>query len=530
MANPRLEVDIVADDKQARASMKRLETAGTNTTASIAKGFALAQVGIAAAGKAIQAATGFVKGAISASNEQIAAITKLNAALESQGNFTQETSQAIQDFAADMQSMTTIGDEATIAVAAQIEAMTGLGGEALPKATQAAIQLSKAYGIDLKAATALVGKELTSTTSALTRYGIQIDKSASQTDQLNQLLDATESGMAIAKAEALTFEGQLMQLDNAYGDLQESIGAIITDNQTLAFGIGQLTEVVKGIINNVDTWFQNNKAIAEQITGDLMNAIILLVQGGNAVVTGFTEIILGAQAVTIHLEAMAAAADGDFWKLLDLAGQLKQTKDAFFDAVVQGALLNQELIDLRTEIDTYKPQADAAVTTTANLATELANTATAAKDAASGINKAAGALEGYNFEWMIFSSERGGNTMVIPGGRKKRGGGGGTATTPPATESFIVPTTATSGGATFAAAGIRPRGGLPIGGFPSQALTGARQFGDVGLNFQRQFASPLMFSPGAGLSDVESQRGSSESNPLIVKVVGPSMNLAEAVV
>jgi hypothetical protein len=528
MADPRLEFDIVADDKQARANLKKLETAGTNTTANIAKGFALAQIGIAAAGKAIQAVTGFVKGAVAASNEQIAAVTSLNAALEAQGNLTATASQDIQDFAAEMQSLTTIGDEVTISMAAQIEAMTGLGGDALPQATQAAIQLSKAFGIELTAAAKLVGKELISDTSLLNRYGIQVDKSASQQEQLNQILEATAAGMSIAQAEATTFEGRLMQLDNAYGDLLESIGAVITDNQTMMFGLGKLTEVVQLLITNVDEWFTNNKAVAEQIAGDMLNALVLLVQGIHAVVDGFTLLVIGGKATATSLELVSAAMKGDFFATIDLANELNNLESAFINTIIEGAQFNQELNDLRAEIAGFAFTANTeTIPATQDLAGGLDDVSTAAGTSADKMNEATKALEGFNFQWMIFGDvadaiERGGDIVgAIPGTLP------GAATTP--SGSTITPSVTGGGrgltGGSFAAAGVRPRGGLPLGGFSSSLLGG----GGATALFNSPFQGSLFPNAQGSLQDPRG-RGSSEANPLIVKVVGPSMNLSEAVV
>lgn len=226
-----------------------------------AKGISVGFIAAAAAVAGVMAATRGLKrafdAAVGATSVQEEAINSLNAALESHGNATGTASQAIQDYAAELQKVTTIGDEVTIGIASQIEAMTGLAEEGLLRATQAAIQLSKAFKIDLKAAASLVGKELTSTTSALTRYGIQIDKTGTQQEQLTELLEGTKAGMAIARAEVELYSGKIIQLQNVYGDLQESIGAFLTQNPEVLTAIDAVKLVMRELIIIIE---ENRKA------------------------------------------------------------------------------------------------------------------------------------------------------------------------------------------------------------------------------------------------------------------------------
>lgn len=539
MANPELRVDIVADDRQARANLQGLERAGVNTTASIAKGFALAQVGIAAAGKAVGVMVDFVKDSINMANVQIEAVNKLNAAMHAHGTYTDASSQAIQNYASELQRSTTIGDEATIAVAAQIEAITGLGGDALPLATQAAVQLSKAFGVDLDAAAKLVAKELVSTTGALSRYGIQVDQSASQTEQLNQILEATKAGMAIAEAEAQTFQGRMTQLDNAVGDLKETIGMLITDNDTLKYGIGELSNVVLDIIAKTDEWLKTNRDIVNQISSEFLSGLVALIQGINWAVAGFNEIILAGRMVAITFEMINAAADKDIGRMIDLGIQMAEAEKAFAGVVINSGNFHLQLNELRGNIESYVPPIGEAALQTGNFAGSLAAASTAAELGAvkvselrESVKSAAKELEGYNFQWSIFNdaaSATGDRTGVIPEGGIP--GVRGASPAVAATETEYQPSVYTTpmGAGSYSSSTaiaqvnqIKARNGLPLGGFASEYQYGGEP--------SRMFISPFQGSLFPNAKGSFSDRGTSEANPLIVKVVGPSMNLAEAVV
>jgi len=280
MANEQeiLEVVLKVVDK-ATGPIKAIGTsaaAANNPLATTAKRL----LGIAAAGLTIRALAGFMRSSMAAAQEEERAVSRLNASLQAHGNFTAEASARIRDFASSMQAVTTIGDEVTIGIAAQIEALTGLSEGPLIQATQATIQFANVMGTDATAAARIIGKELVSTTSLMMRYGIQVDKTGTQQEQLNQILEATKAGMAIAKAETMTFEGSIKQLKNAWGDLKEGIGAWITQNPRVIEGIKATTLLIGLVKDALFGWSQasdDNKKVQTSNIADILESMAAFV-------------------------------------------------------------------------------------------------------------------------------------------------------------------------------------------------------------------------------------------------------------
>jgi hypothetical protein len=138
------------------------------------------------------------------------------------------TSKALLEQASALQQTTRFGDEATIQGQAFLAQM-GLEEEAILKLTPAILDMAQAKGMDLKSAFDLVAKSVGSSTNALSRYGIQFDGVAGSTERVDNALAALNEKFS-GQAEAATAgAGKLVQLDNAYGDLQETIGGILVN-------------------------------------------------------------------------------------------------------------------------------------------------------------------------------------------------------------------------------------------------------------------------------------------------------------
>lgn len=158
--------------------------------------------------------------------KQEAAVTSLNTALENNNDYTEDNTRALQDHASALQRVTTFGDEQIISAQAHLAQM-GLTTEQIMQATEATLDFAAAQGTDLDAAAKLVGKSIGTSTNALGRYGIQIDSAADQSEKL----DAVVAGLGErfggqARAQALTFQGSIQQMENAMGDVGEVVGSL----------------------------------------------------------------------------------------------------------------------------------------------------------------------------------------------------------------------------------------------------------------------------------------------------------------
>lgn len=167
--------------------------------------------------------------------------TKLRAAIMATGREYEINLNSMKEFASGLQNITTFGDEAILSAQAMLQQLANLDQEGLQRVTPAVLDFSAAMGIDLETAATLVGKSLSSSTNALTRYGIEIDMSASESEKLVQITESmTEKFGGMSQALATTAFGVKEQLGNAIGDLKEALG------KTIAEGMTPFRETLKG--------------------------------------------------------------------------------------------------------------------------------------------------------------------------------------------------------------------------------------------------------------------------------------------
>jgi len=173
--------------------------------------------------------------------EQERVTAQLEATLRSTGRYTPELSQSLQDYAAQLQTVTTFGDEAIIGAQSLLLTFTRIGDEAFPRATQAILDTATAMGQDLRTSTIQIGKALNDPVlglTALSRSGIQFsdtqkemikdmvavgDVAGAQSIILKEL--ETQFGGS-ARAARDTFGGAIQGLKNAFGDLLEAKGGL----------------------------------------------------------------------------------------------------------------------------------------------------------------------------------------------------------------------------------------------------------------------------------------------------------------
>lgn len=167
---------------------------------------------------------GFISESIEAFGQQEMAERKLADALRLVSDEAAAGFGGLKAYAAQLQTMTTIGDETTLEVMALGASLGKLSGQALKDATVASIGLSRAAGIDLTAAMRLVAKAAQGDTASLSRYGIQLDSTLDPQEKFNELLRQGAESFSIAQGEIETTAGKLQQFRNSAGDAKEEFG------------------------------------------------------------------------------------------------------------------------------------------------------------------------------------------------------------------------------------------------------------------------------------------------------------------
>jgi len=287
-----------------------------------------------------------------------AASQRLDTALRSLGPAAADVAAALKDQAAELQRTTAFEDDAIISGQALLAAYTK-NTDALKAGTQAAVDLAAATGQDLNSAFLLVGKAAAGNTAALSRYGIIIDENATKGEKFAATLEAIQrqfGGQAVAAAE--TFNGQMSQLRNTFGDFQEQLGRFIADGNR---SVGVLSALKDA------TQFWTDK-MAENSTN-------LDTAAGRA-----RELASAQQAVAVAQAQLAAA------------GQFANPLSDFFDEAVTGATSLQKaqvaLLDAETRLARARASGTAAALAKAEADKAAAQAAQAAAESTTALASA----------------------------------------------------------------------------------------------------------------------------------------------
>lgn len=317
---------IVKDLKQVATETKKVDVAVSKAGFSFKRAgeFLVGSLGAAAVQKSIGFLTNqannlfrtFITEGVRAANVQEQAVTALNASLASTGEFTQETSQSIQDFASALQSTTTIGDEVILQNVALAQSFTQ-NAEQAQALTAAAVDFAEAADLNFTEAVRRLGRATQGTTDDIAKFAPEIrnlTKEQLAAGEATRII--AERFRGAAAAQARTFGGAITQLSNTFGDLQESIGEIITQNPVLI----ALVQEVNRVIQDATKFFKEN---ADALQTDLAQGVLTVIQ----VFQGFVEVgafiertlrvIIGTfDALGTQIGSVAAAAvqaaNGDF--------------------------------------------------------------------------------------------------------------------------------------------------------------------------------------------------------------------------
>jgi len=187
---------------------------------------------------------------------------QLEAVLKSTGEAAGVTAEMANDLASELSRLTTYEDDAVLQAENMLLTFTKIGKDVFPDATKIVLDMSTALGQDLKSSAIQVGKALNDPilgVTALRRVGVNF--SDAQMDMVKQLV---ESGKVLeaqkfileelqtefegsAEAAASTFGGALKQLEKAFGDLQETMGNALTENEAFQGMIDWATEKIYGL-------------------------------------------------------------------------------------------------------------------------------------------------------------------------------------------------------------------------------------------------------------------------------------------
>jgi hypothetical protein len=202
------------------------------TKTALALGAAVAGIGTVTLFKSVQAAS-----------EQEDAVNRLAGALKSSGEFSQEALTDFQQYASELQKISTVGDEVALGQLALAKSYKASNEQAKQIVTVAS-DMAQAFGTDLETQVRQISKTLGGFAGELGET--QPALKALTAEQLRngdaiKILGQAYAGQAQNALQ--TYSGAVAQAKNSFGDLLEQIGKIITQNPLLIKAIGSLNKL-----------------------------------------------------------------------------------------------------------------------------------------------------------------------------------------------------------------------------------------------------------------------------------------------
>lgn len=242
--------------------------------------------------------------AIKSYREQEEATNSLTRAMVNNGIFSRELKNQYLEQAAALQKVTQFGDEQIIGAQATLQAYLGQT-KVSKELIQATLDLATAKKMDLSSAAELVGKTIGTETNALARNGVEVAANTSKQERMAQVIAGIEGkwrGQAEAAASGL---GVLVQLQNVFSDLLETLGQRLAPVITLfATKIKAFGEDTATTTNLVDGFVAVLKVLTD----------VAVIVGGVFEAAGA---IIGSNFAHA-IEAVSAAMKGNFSQALDI--------------------------------------------------------------------------------------------------------------------------------------------------------------------------------------------------------------------
>jgi len=282
-----------------------------SSTWSTFKGVFGAQAVIAGLGRLTTAVTNFTNESVELAKVQEEAVNKLATAMETAGDFSEEALEQHKAFASQLQENSKIGDETTLTMLALAKSY-GATNEEAQKVVKAAADMSIATGQSLDSAVRNLSGTLNGQIGLLGKLDDGL-KSLTKEQLANgdaiELMAKKFEGAA--KGELNTFDGALQQAKNSFGDLQEEVGFLITQNdlmtdvlvvaKNLFISMGTAVQGAGELYNETTKFIEENEKILTVLVGGL--------SAGAIAWAGYT-LALNAAAIATTVVTVATSAFG----------------------------------------------------------------------------------------------------------------------------------------------------------------------------------------------------------------------------
>ena len=216
----------------------------------------------------------------------------LDTALKSVGASVETYGKRLREAARQIQQMTTVGDEAALAIMRQ-GLNLGVAAGQVDEFTRMTIGLSKALGLDMTAATRYAALALQGEFTVLRRYIPALRQTTDATQQLAIVQEVAARGWQQARAETETFGGRLQQLRNRLGDLAERLGKA-------------LMPMLEGVISRVEAFAARLERMTDIEVAAWIDRVATALEALAAVWVGSKLVGMGAGIARIGKAAAVA--------------------------------------------------------------------------------------------------------------------------------------------------------------------------------------------------------------------------------
>lgn len=259
---------IGADTSEAEKNLKNLEKNSHEISKSMGNAFGAIKAAAAAAvavfaGKQV---LDFFSSGIDAAVAQEQAMAGLAQQLKLTGEFSEKALSEIAAFGDEMERTSQFGDDVVISQVAVAKSF-GITNDQAQELVRAAIELSAATGDSLESSVEQLGKTfdgVAGKSPALKNALSGVSEEALRAGEgLKVVLDRFGGS---AEAQIQTFAGSIKQAENAFGNLQEAFGKVVTENAAVLAAI----QVARDIFSDLQVIVEENQeTINDFITGGL---------------------------------------------------------------------------------------------------------------------------------------------------------------------------------------------------------------------------------------------------------------------
>ena len=153
---------------------------------------------------------------------------QLRAALQANGRQVETLFGQYNEFAQEMQRVTVVGDETTLAMLSQAESL-GITGDAAQRAVKNSIAMQSAFGVNAQSALRYTAALEEGNATMLTRYIPALREIDDESERVAKAQEILGNAFSAAESEAEGSTGQMVQMKNAVGDLMEVVGEVVSD-------------------------------------------------------------------------------------------------------------------------------------------------------------------------------------------------------------------------------------------------------------------------------------------------------------